>query len=162
MRRLQAWQDEQNDEERARLEIDGAFQLPEASMEGNHQEVTDGNSSDEDASESDWNSVGQGARQQRLFRMRGTPKQSPEDARPVTTHQHILGLAKVRQVCPYASSLQYVMLFRFQNVICHSLSFSSSDFLSYNVHNLSRQRPTVFVVLLAWSLLSLAMVLHEN
>jgi hypothetical protein len=96
---VQAWQDEQNDEERARLETDGAFQLPEASMEGEDQGAEDRDSSDDEMSDSEWDSGGKGGRQKSLFRLRGAPKDSPDDARPVTTPQHLLGLAKVRQVC---------------------------------------------------------------
>lgn len=95
---MQAWQDEQNDEERTRLAEDGAFFLPEPSMEDEDQEDADAGSSDDDMHDDELELAGKGGRQQRLFRYRGDPKDSPDDVRPVTTPQHILGLAKVRQV----------------------------------------------------------------
>lgn len=118
---MQAWQDEQNDEERARLETDGAFHLPEASIEAEDQDEADGDSSDDNMQDAELDFGGKGGRQQRLFRMRGAPKTSPDDARPVTTPQHILGLAKVRQVWPHMISMPCVRLHRDKTVLacCH-------------------------------------------
>ena len=102
---LQAWQDEQNEEQRVQLEVDGAFLLPEASIEDEDQDDVNAGSSDEDMYDDERENGGQGGRQQRLFRYRGAPKDSPDDYRPVTTSQHILGLAKVRQVWLYTCLL---------------------------------------------------------
>lgn len=95
---LQAWQDEQK-EEQTMLESDGAFQLPVASGEDEENGNDDGEISDEGVSDSEWQPNAKGAKHKNIFRMRGEPRTSEEDHRPVTTPQHILGLAKVRQVC---------------------------------------------------------------
>jgi hypothetical protein len=71
-------------------------------MEGEGQDTEYRDSSDDEMSDSEWDSGSKGPRQRGLFRMRGAPKDSPDDARPVTTPQHLLGLAKVRQVCFHA------------------------------------------------------------